>query len=84
MLGNDTFVKGLVLRIQKELLQLDNIKTNKRVRIDFNKGELLYFIAGASDNWKQVVNVPIEMDYVITALLFRNYSFEDELSEDSL
>lgn len=49
-----------------------DIRTNKRIRIDYNKGELLYFIAGASDNWQQIIDVPLEIDYVITALLFRN------------
>lgn len=49
-----------------------NIKTNRRVRIDCRKGEFLYFIAGASDNWQQIVDVPLEIDYVIAALLFRN------------
>ena len=49
-----------------------DVKTNRRVRIDYNKGELLYFIAGASDNWQQIIHVPIEMDYVVMSLLFRN------------
>lgn len=48
-----------------------NVKTNKRIRIDCNKGEFLYFIAGASDNWQQIVDVPLEMDYVVASLLFR-------------
>lgn len=49
-----------------------NEKTNTRVRIDFRNGEFLYFIAGASDNWQPIPEVPIEMDHVISALLFRN------------
>lgn len=49
-----------------------NVKTNRRIRIDCRKGEFLYFIAGASDNWQQIIEVPLEMDYVIAALLFRN------------
>ena len=49
-----------------------NVKTNKRIRIDCRNGEFLYFIAGASDNWQQVIDVPIEMDYIVSALLFRN------------
>ena len=49
-----------------------NVKTNRRIRIDYRKGEFLYFIAGASDNWQQIVDVPLEMDYVIAALLFRD------------
>lgn len=49
-----------------------NEKTNTRVRIDFRNGEFLYFIAGASDNWQPIPDVPIEMDHVVSALLFRN------------
>jgi hypothetical protein len=49
-------------------------KTNTRVRIDFRDGEFSYFIAGASDNWQKIERVPIEMDHVIAALLFRSYS----------
>ena len=48
-------------------------KTSVRVRIDFYNGEFYYFIAGASDNWKEIKNVPIEMDDVIAALIFRSY-----------
>ena len=47
-------------------------KTNTRVRINFLGGEFIYFIAGASDNWQQIQDVPIEIDYVVSALLFRN------------
>ena len=49
-------------------------KTNTRVRVDFRNGEFSYFIAGASDNWKKVEGVPLEMDHVIAALIFRSYS----------
>ena len=49
-----------------------NEKTNTRVRVDFRNGEFMYFIAGASDNWQQIPDVPIEMDHVVSALLFRN------------
>ena len=49
-----------------------NEKTNTRVRIDFRNGEFLYFIAGASDNWQPIPDVPVEMDHVVSALLFRN------------
>ena len=49
-------------------------KTNTRVRIDFRNGEFTYFIAGASDNWKKIDGVPLEMDHVIAALIFRSYS----------
>jgi hypothetical protein len=49
-------------------------KTNTRVRVDFKGGEFSYFIAGASDNWKRIEGVPLEMDHVIAALIFRSYS----------
>lgn len=49
-----------------------NPKTNKRVRIDFENGEFKYFLAGASDRWIRIVNVPLEMDSVVSALLFKN------------
>ena len=49
-------------------------RTNTRVRVDFQSGEFLYFIAGASDNWQKIEGVPIEMDHVIGALIFRSYS----------
>ena len=48
-----------------------NPKTNVRVKITFSSGEFHYFIAGASDNWQEIGDVPIEMDHVISALLFR-------------
>lgn len=46
-------------------------KTNTRIRIDFKDEKLHYFIAGASDNWKEIEDVPSNMIYVIFALLFR-------------
>ena len=49
-------------------------KTNTRVRVDFRDGEFSYFIAGASDNWQKIERVPLEMDHVVAALLFRSYS----------
>lgn len=49
-------------------------KTNTRVRVDFRDGEFSYFIAGASDNWKKIEGVPLDMDHVIAALIFRSYS----------
>lgn len=49
-----------------------NEVTNTRVRIDFRNGEFVYFISGASDNWKQISGVPLEMDHVVSALLFRS------------
>ena len=47
-------------------------KTGVRSRIDFNNGEFHYYISGASDNWKKLVGVPLEMDYVVSSLLFRD------------
>lgn len=49
-------------------------KTNTRVRVDFRDGEFSYFIAGASDNWQKIEGVPLEMDHIIAALIFRSYS----------
>ena len=49
-----------------------NPMTNVRVRIDFINGEFRYFISGASDNWKEISGVPLEMDHITSALLFRS------------
>ena len=49
-----------------------NPQTNTRVRVTFSRGEFRYFICGASDNWKEITDVPIEMDHVVSALLFRS------------
>jgi len=48
-----------------------NEKTNVRVRIDFRDGEFYYYVCGASDAWLQIEDVPIEMDDVVSAILFR-------------
>ena len=56
-------------------------KTNTRVRIDFKDGNLHYFIAGASDNWREIENVPSSMIYVIFALLFRTIDVNTTESE---
>jgi len=45
---------------------------NKRVKINFRDNEFTYFISGASDNWKKLSGVPIEIDYIVAALLFRD------------
>lgn len=50
-----------------------NEKTNTRVRIDFRDGHFFYFLAGASDNWQMIPDVPVEMDHVVSALLFRHF-----------
>ena len=57
---------------ESTLFEEYNSKTNVRVRISYIRGEFRYFICGASDNWQEIVNVPLEMDHIITALLFRN------------
>ena len=49
-----------------------NDKTNTRVKIDFRNGEFVYYIAGASDNWSIIPDVPLEIDHVTSALLFRS------------
>lgn len=49
-----------------------NPKTNTRVKITFSDGELHYYIAGASDNWQEIGDVPLEMDHIVSALLFRS------------
>lgn len=43
----------------------------KRVKIVYKDNEYLYYVCGASDNWQRIKGVPIEVDWVITALLFR-------------
>lgn len=53
-----------------------NERTNVRVKIDFVNGEFRYYIAGASDNWEEIVDVPLEMDHVVSALLFRHYKLD--------
>ena len=46
-------------------------KINKRVRLYYNaNGEFEYYISGASDNWEQIFNVPIEIDDVVACILF--------------
>ena len=60
-------VNGHVSIFEKYIPQL-----NQRVRIRWNKNEFEYHISGASDNWQKIYDVPVEMDSVIAALLFRN------------
>ena len=55
-----------------ELYEEYNTMTNIRVRLNFIDGEFRYYIAGASDNWKEIRDVPLEMDHIISALLFRS------------
>ena len=52
-------------------------KTNTRIRIDFRNNNLYYFIAGASDNWREIEDVPNEMKYVVYSLLYKNYMVDD-------
>lgn len=49
-----------------------NMRTNVRTRIVHKGGEFRYFICGASDNWKEIDEVPLEMDHIVSAILFRN------------
>lgn len=49
-----------------------NVRLNKRVRIVFRSGEFHYYICGASDNWQEIRDIPLELDYVVSTLLFRN------------
>ena len=55
-----------------ELFEEYNVMTNIRVKLSFIDGEFRYFIAGASDNWKEIRDVPLEMDHIISALIFRS------------
>ena len=57
---------------ETEIYEGYSVKTNTRVKVTFSNGELNYYIAGASDNWKKIVGVPTEMDHVISALIFKN------------
>ena len=45
---------------------------SKRIRIVYIDNEYRYYIAGASDNWQEIQGAPIEIDDVVTALLFRD------------
>ena len=48
-------------------------KINKRVKLQYSaNGEFTYYICGASDNWEQIYNVPLEIDDVIACILFRD------------
>ena len=49
-----------------------NVNTNTRIRVIHKNMEFKYYICGASDNWREIENVPAEMDHVIAALIFRN------------
>ena len=55
-----------------DIFEKYNSKTNVRVKISFHNGEFCYYIAGASDKWRQIVGVPLEMDQVVSTILFRN------------
>lgn len=46
-------------------------RTNIRVRVDFCDNNLLYFIAGASDDWQQITEVPVEIDDIVKSIIFR-------------
>jgi hypothetical protein len=69
----DTYPAWYLLKNTTIFEQYDE-RTNKRVRVDVRDGDLYYFIAGASDNWKIISDVPKEMDYVISALIYRHFN----------
>ena len=46
-------------------------RTNIRVRIDYRDGSLVYFIAGASDNWQQILGIPLEVDDIVKSIIYR-------------
>ena len=70
---DDAFPSWYILQ-ESTIFEQYSEKTNTRVRVDFKDGEFLYFIAGASDNWQRIEDVPAEMDHVISALIFRSFS----------
>ena len=43
---------------------------NSRVKICYQNNEFRYYIAGASDNWEEIFDVPLEIDAIISTLLF--------------
>lgn len=47
-------------------------RANKHVRIIYKNGEFRYLVCGSSDKWQEIVDVPLEMDIVTAAFLFRN------------
>ena len=67
---DDVFPAWYLLK-ETTVFEQYNEKTNTRVRIEFIKGEFQYYISGASDNWQLIEDVPLEMDSVVSALLFR-------------
>lgn len=70
----DEFIDGFPLWYNlngKTLYEAYDERTNYRIRIDGVDNELRYYVSGASDNWQEIVGVPIEIDYVVEALLFR-------------
>lgn len=67
---DDVFPAWYLLK-ETTVFEQYNEKTNTRVRVEFRNGEFQYFISGASDNWQAIEDVPLEMDNVVSALLFR-------------
>lgn len=70
----DDFLNGYPFwyKLPTKIFERYSTKLNRRVRICYENNEFRYFIAGASDNWEEIYEVPIEMDIVLHALLFRN------------
>ena len=53
-----------------KLVEKYNPYLNRRVRICCEDQELKYYVAGASDNWEEVLGVPLEMDDIVLTLLY--------------
>ena len=58
-------------RIENTVFEQYCSSINKRVKVTYRDGEFNYYVCGASDNWQVIYDVPVEMDYVVRALLFR-------------
>ena len=69
---DDVFPAWYVIK-DTTIFEQYNERTNTRVKVTFNDGEFRYFIAGASDRWLEIVDVPLEMDHIVSALILRNY-----------
>ena len=68
----EEFLKGYPYwyELPTKVFEQYNPKLNRRVRICYENNEFRYFIAGASDNWEEIYEVPLEIDTVIHTLLF--------------
>lgn len=68
----EDFLKGYPYwyELPTKVFEQYNPKLNKRIRICYEHNEFRYFIAGASDNWEEIYEVPLEIDAVVHTLLF--------------